>query len=137
MDHASKACELSSQSADAWSTRAFVLFLNGDPADAEAAACKAVDLEPSDSRHAIRLSYVSWGEARLRAARRALTLCPGLAGTPPGRAPTPSRRHPWLRRLAAADRTDAQSDRTPRRLGSDARLLRDRVHLTPRSQVAP
>jgi hypothetical protein len=27
----------------------------------------------------MRLSYVSWGEARLRVARRVLTLCPGLA----------------------------------------------------------
>jgi tetratricopeptide (TPR) repeat protein len=56
-----------------------VLCLNGDAHDAEAAACKAVDLDPHDWRHALRLSYVSWGEARLRAARRTLTLCPGLA----------------------------------------------------------
>jgi len=53
--------------------------LNGDTHDAEAAACKAVDLDPLDWRHAMRLSYVSWGETRLRAARRVLTLCPGLA----------------------------------------------------------
>ena len=79
IDHASKGCELAPASADAWSTRAFVLCLNGDTHDAEAAACKAVDLDPLDWRHAMRLSYVSWGETRLRAARRVLTLCPGLA----------------------------------------------------------
>jgi len=79
VEHAAKACELAPGSADAWSTRAFVLCLNGDTRDAEAAACKAVDLDPSDWRHAMRLSFVSWGEARLRAARRVLTLCPGLA----------------------------------------------------------
>ena len=79
MDHASKGCELAPASADAWSTRAFVLCLNGDTREAEAAACKAVDLDPLDWRHAMRLSYVSWGETRLRAARRVLTLCPGLA----------------------------------------------------------
>src|SRR5262249_54726072 len=51
----------------------------GDARDAEAAACKAVNLDPLDWRHALRLSYVSWGEARLRAARRVLVLCPRLA----------------------------------------------------------
>jgi DNA-binding winged helix-turn-helix (wHTH) protein len=79
IDHASKGCELAPTWAEAWSTLAFVLFLSGDAHDAEAAACKAADLDPHDWRHALRLSYVSWGEARLRAARRVLALCPGLA----------------------------------------------------------
>jgi len=79
IDHAFKGCELAPAWAEAWSTLAFVLCLNGDARDAEAAACKAVNLDPLDWRHALRLSYVSWGEARLRAARRVLTLCPGLA----------------------------------------------------------
>jgi DNA-binding winged helix-turn-helix (wHTH) protein len=79
IDHASKGCELAPASAEAWSTLAFVLYLNGDTHDAAAAACKAVDLEPLDWRHALRLSYVSWGEARLRAARCVLRLCPGVA----------------------------------------------------------
>jgi hypothetical protein len=36
-----------------------------------------VSLEPDNWRHHLRLSAVSWGEARLRAARRTLTLLPG------------------------------------------------------------
>jgi DNA-binding winged helix-turn-helix (wHTH) protein len=79
IDHAAKGCELAPAWADAWSTLAFVLCLNGQAHDAEAAAWKAVNLDPFDWRHALRLSYVCWGEARLRAARRVLTLCPGLA----------------------------------------------------------
>ena len=79
IDHALKACELEPTSADAWSTRAFAACLNGDAQDAEAAACKAVELDSSDWRHAMRLAYVSWGGARLRAAQRVLRLCPGLA----------------------------------------------------------
>src|SRR5262249_43038519 len=77
--HASKGCELEPASADAWSTLAFAFCLNGATNDAEAAACKAVELDSSDWRHAMRLAYVSWGGARLRAARRVLKLCPGLA----------------------------------------------------------
>src|SRR5262245_630100 len=79
LHHSAKGCDLAPASADAWSTRAFVLCLNGDSHEALAAALKAVDLDPNDWRHAMRLSYVSWGEQRLRAARRVLTLCPGLA----------------------------------------------------------
>jgi DNA-binding winged helix-turn-helix (wHTH) protein/Flp pilus assembly protein TadD len=79
IDHALKACELEPASADAWSTRAFAFCLNGDTDEAEAAACKAVDLDSKDWQHAMRLAYVSWGETRLRAARRVLKLCPGLA----------------------------------------------------------
>jgi DNA-binding winged helix-turn-helix (wHTH) protein len=37
LEHSSKGCELAPRSADAWSTRAFVLCLNGDTQEAEAA----------------------------------------------------------------------------------------------------
>ena len=37
-----------------------------------------MSLEPDNWRHHFRLSLVSWGEARLRAARRTLALLPGL-----------------------------------------------------------
>jgi tetratricopeptide (TPR) repeat protein len=45
--------------------------------DAVAALSRAVSLEPDNWRHYLRLSAVSWGEARLRAARRTLSLLPG------------------------------------------------------------
>jgi hypothetical protein len=38
-----------------------------------------VDLEPDNWRHHLRLAFVSWGEARLRAAQQTLQLMPGLA----------------------------------------------------------
>jgi len=56
-----------------------VLGLSGDSHAATAAACKAIDLEPENWRHALRLAKVSWGEERVQAARRVLALTPGLA----------------------------------------------------------
>ena len=52
--------------------------MNGEREEAAAAACRATTLEPEDSRHALRLGYVSWGDALL-AARCVLTLGSGLA----------------------------------------------------------
>jgi tetratricopeptide (TPR) repeat protein len=46
--------------------------------DAIAAARRAVTLEADNWRHHIRLSYVSWGEERLRAAQRTLALLPAF-----------------------------------------------------------
>jgi tetratricopeptide (TPR) repeat protein len=46
--------------------------------DALAALERAVTLEPDHWRHQVRLALGSWGETRLRAARRALTQCPQL-----------------------------------------------------------
>ena len=79
IEHAHKACALAPASGEAWSTLAFVLYLTGNRDDAAAAACKAAALEPENSRHALRLAYVSWGDERLRAARRVLAMNPGLA----------------------------------------------------------
>ena len=78
-DHAREGCRLDSASGEAWSTLAFVLHRSGDPREAIAAARKAVSIDPDDWRHYLRLAFVSWGEERLRAAHRVLTLCPGLA----------------------------------------------------------
>ena len=50
----------------------------GDRLDARAAAKHAVMLEPDNWRHHFRLSYVSWGEERLRAADRTLALLPNF-----------------------------------------------------------
>ncbi len=77
--HAREGCRLDPSSGDAWSTLAFVLHRSGDARQATAAARKAVRLEPDDWLHYVRLAFVCWGEERLRAVNRALTLCPGLA----------------------------------------------------------
>src|SRR4029079_492704 len=80
-DHARDACRLDPQSGEAWATLGFVLDRTGDPIDARAAATRAVTLEPDNWRHRFRLSYISWGDERLRAAHQTLTLLPnfGLA----------------------------------------------------------
>ena len=77
--HAREGCRLDPSSAEAWSTLAFVLHRSGSAAEAIAAARKAVTLDAGNWHHHLRLAFVSWGEERLRASRRVLTLCPGLA----------------------------------------------------------
>jgi DNA-binding winged helix-turn-helix (wHTH) protein len=77
--HAREGCRLDPSSGEAWSTLAFVLHRNDRAAEAIAAARKAVTLDNGNWHHYLRLAFVSWGEERLRAAHRVLTLCPGLA----------------------------------------------------------
>jgi tetratricopeptide (TPR) repeat protein len=77
--HAREGCRLDPASAEAWSTQAFVLYRTGEVREAIAAARHAVTLAPTEWRHHLRLSFVSWGEQRLNAAHRVLALCPGLA----------------------------------------------------------
>lgn len=74
--HAREACRLDPHSGEAWATLGFVLDRTGDRVDAVAASKRAVMLEPDNWRHHFRLSYVSWGEGRLRAADRTLALLP-------------------------------------------------------------
>jgi len=74
--HAREACRLDPQSGEAWATLGFVLDRTGDRRDAAAASRRAVALEPDNWQHHFRLSYVSWGEERLRAAHRTLALLP-------------------------------------------------------------
>lgn len=76
--HAREACRLAADWGEAWATLAFTLH-RLDPQQAAAAARRAVTLEPDNWRHHLRLAYVSWGEERLRAAARTLTLLPGQA----------------------------------------------------------
>ena len=76
--HARHACGLDPNLAEAWATLGFVLERTGRRADALAALERAVTLEPDNWRHQVRLALGSWGETRLRAARRALTQCPQL-----------------------------------------------------------
>ena len=77
--HAREACRLDPGSGDAWSTLAVVLSRTRFSTEATAAARRAVALEPENWRHSVRLAFVTWGEERLHAAHRALTLLPGAA----------------------------------------------------------
>jgi DNA-binding winged helix-turn-helix (wHTH) protein len=76
VEHAREACRLDPDSGEAWATLGFVLDRAGDRRDAPAASRRAAALEPDNWRHHLRLSYVTWGEERLRAARRTLALLP-------------------------------------------------------------
>jgi DNA-binding winged helix-turn-helix (wHTH) protein len=76
--HAREACRLDAASAEAWATAGFVLGCAGNTPDAHAALRRAVTLEPDNWRHHFRLGYASWGEERLREARRTLSLLPGF-----------------------------------------------------------
>ena len=76
--HAREACRLDAHYGEAWATLGFVLDRVGRHDDALAAARRAVTLEPDNWRHHVRLAYTAWGEERLRAADRALSLLPGF-----------------------------------------------------------
>jgi DNA-binding winged helix-turn-helix (wHTH) protein len=77
--HASEACRLDPMSGEAWAALGLVYHQSRESARAIAAARRAVELQPENWRHHVRLAYVSWGEERLRAAHRALQLLPHLA----------------------------------------------------------
>jgi DNA-binding winged helix-turn-helix (wHTH) protein len=78
LHHATEACKLDAQYGEAWATLGFVLDRTGNRADALAASRRAVALEGDNWRHHLRLAYASWGEERLREARRTLALLPGF-----------------------------------------------------------
>jgi DNA-binding winged helix-turn-helix (wHTH) protein len=79
IDHARTACQLERDSGEAWATLGFVLHSAGQLEEALAAARRAVMLEPDNWQHSLRLAFVGWGQERLRAAHRTLTLLPDLA----------------------------------------------------------
>jgi DNA-binding winged helix-turn-helix (wHTH) protein len=76
--HAQEACRLDPSMGEAWATLGFVLARVGRLDDALAASRRAIVLEPDNWRHHLRLSSMAWGEERLREAKRALSLLPGL-----------------------------------------------------------
>ena len=76
--HAREACRLGPDYGEAWATLGFVLDRTGHHADALAASRRAMTLEADNWRHHLRLASVSWGEERLREARRTLALLPGF-----------------------------------------------------------
>jgi DNA-binding winged helix-turn-helix (wHTH) protein/Flp pilus assembly protein TadD len=77
--HSREACRLARDYGEAWATLGIVLDRTGRHVDALAASRRAVTLEPDNWRHHFRLAYVGWGEERLRAAHRTLSLLPGFA----------------------------------------------------------
>lgn len=78
MEHAREACRLDPGYGEGWATLGFVLDRTGRHDEAIAAGRRAIALETDNWRHHVRLSYISWGEERLREARRALALLPGF-----------------------------------------------------------
>lgn len=77
--HARRACALDRSLGESWATLATVLSATGEVEEARAAARRAVALEPRSWRHHFRLGMATWGEERLRAVDRALTLLPDFA----------------------------------------------------------
>jgi len=77
--HAREACRINPLSGEAWATLGAVFSQARMGPEGIAAARRSISLEDENWRHHLRLAYVSWGEERLRAARRALTLLPGFA----------------------------------------------------------
>jgi DNA-binding winged helix-turn-helix (wHTH) protein len=80
VDQARRACDLDPSLGEAWATLGFVLTAAGDPEHARAAARRAAALEPTSWRHHFRLAIATWGEERLRAIDRTLSLMPDFAG---------------------------------------------------------
>jgi len=76
---ARRAAEIDPRLGEAWAVMAHAQALAGRRDDAQAAARRAVALEPDSWRHHFRLALASWGEDRLRAADRALALSPSCA----------------------------------------------------------
>ena len=79
LQHAREGCRLNASSGEAWATLGGVLAQARLMSEGIAAARRSIALEDENWRHHLRFAYVSWGEERLRSARRALKLVPGFA----------------------------------------------------------
>lgn len=77
--HGREACRLDPSSGEGWASLGLALSRMGASSEAAAACRRAIALEPDNWRHHARAAYGTWGEERLRAARRAAQLMPGLA----------------------------------------------------------
>ena len=78
LHHAREACRLAPASGEAWAALASVSAQARLTSEGIAAARRSISLEGKNWRHHMRLAHASWGEERLRAARRALKLLPGF-----------------------------------------------------------
>ena len=77
--HARRATELDPSLGEAWATLAVTLAASGDVEHSRAAARRAIVAEPTSWRHQFRLAMTSWGEERLTAVDRTLSLLPDFA----------------------------------------------------------
>ena len=79
MHAARQASTLDPSLGEAWAVLGYLLCAAGKIEEGQAAARRATALEPDNWRHHYRLAYGAWGEERLRAVDRTLTLMPGFA----------------------------------------------------------
>lgn len=79
MQAAREASTLDPSLGEAWAVLGYLLCAAGKPQEGQAAARRATALEPDNWRHHYRLAYGTWGEERLRAVDRTLTLMPNFA----------------------------------------------------------
>jgi tetratricopeptide (TPR) repeat protein len=77
--HAEHAIQLAPDLAEAHATLSFLLASAGRYDEAQAAARRAVALEPDSWRHQYRLGHATWGTPRIRALERAIALYPQFA----------------------------------------------------------
>ena len=75
---ARRACTLDATLGEGWAVLGHLLSAAGKTGESQAAARRATALEPTNWRHQYRLASATWGEERLRAVDRALTLMPGF-----------------------------------------------------------
>jgi DNA-binding winged helix-turn-helix (wHTH) protein len=114
--HARRACELDANLGEAWATLGFVLAAAGECEEARAVSRRAAALEPTSWRHHFRLSLASWGEERLRACDRTLSLLPEFAPARFAAAMVFTARQAYAPALAAAT---AGATAQSRQLGHD------------------
>lgn len=79
VSHARRATELDPSLGEAWAALGMTLAATGDVEHARAAARRATVAEPTSWRHQFRLAMTTWGEERLTAVDRTLSLMPGFA----------------------------------------------------------
>lgn len=80
LGYARRAAALDPQLGEAWAVLGHVLARLGEGDEARASIRRAIAIEATSWRHHYRLALASWGEERLRAVDRALTLLPGFPG---------------------------------------------------------
>ena len=76
---ARKATTLDATVGEGWAVLGYLLSAAGRSDEGQAASRRATAIEPDNWRHQYRLAYGTWGEERLRAVDRTLSLMPGFA----------------------------------------------------------